>query len=153
MEYGSILAWLHRANASLSADEASAATGKAKDLQSKANPVERALLSIRTARQDGDLDRALKAAKNLVGLAPGSLEAHLVLSRIYTLRGEDEPARVAALEAAKIDPGSLPAHALLGESYTFREPRDLEKAAHHFKKTVELRPRIAATYVSGCSSA
>lgn len=145
---GSIMAWLHRANAALSPDESAHAAAKAEALKAGANPVELALLEVRLAREKNDTDGALQAAKKLTQLAPKSPEAHLVLSRVYTLRGEDVPARAAATEAAKLDPESLSAHALLGESYTFREPRDLAKAEHHFKKTTELRPKIAATFVS-----
>lgn len=144
----SILAWLHRAEAALSPEEVAQAIAKAEALEGSANPAERTLLAIRVARQRGDTDGALAAAKKLLELAPKSPEAYLVLSRVYTLRGEDREARVAAIEATELDPRSLSAHALLGESYTFREPRDLAKAAFHFQKTVELRPKIAATYVS-----
>ena len=144
----SILAWLHRADAALSPEESAEASARAQALEKTANPVERALLEVRLGRESGDTDRALRAAKKVARLAEKSPEAHLVVSRVHTLRGEDEPARAAALAAVELDPESLSAHALLGESYTFREPRDLEKAAYHFKRTVELRPRVAATYVS-----
>ena len=145
---GSSLARLHRADAALSLYEVAEATAKAKALQATANPVERALLELRLAREVGDDDRALRAAQSLPRLAPASPEAHSIVSRMHTLRGEDKLARAAASSAGKLDPESLSTHALLGESYTFREPRDLDKAAHHFAKTVELRPKIAATYVS-----
>ena len=147
-EPGSILAWLQRADASLSPTEINEATTRAVELSATANAVEKQLLEIRLARNAGDTDRALAAARKLVDLAPKSAEAHFTLSRVLTLRGQDTDARTAALDGLRLQPDSLSGHALLGESYTFREPRDLQKAAHHFKKTVELRPAIAAAYVS-----
>ena len=148
----SVLAWLNRADVAISADDVALATARARALfdaqKGTATPAERLLLEVREARQVGDTDKALAAAEALVALAPTSPESHLVASRIHALRGEDERARTTAMKALELAPDSLGAHALLGESYTFREPRDLARAEHHFKKTVELRPGIAATYVS-----
>lgn len=65
---------------------------------------------------------------------------------MHALRDEDELASATAAQAVTLDPDSLSGHALLGESYTFREPRDLAKAEHRARKTLERRHRRAAVH-------
>jgi tetratricopeptide (TPR) repeat protein len=137
------LAYYFAGSAAPSADEARANIRRAADLASRASEVERLLITSGLLATEGDIEGAIRSARELTQADPLNARSWLALAELSHMVREDE-LRSAGLKAVEVAPTFARPHLVLANSYVLAAPRDPARAEEHARRAIELQPTEAA---------
>jgi tetratricopeptide (TPR) repeat protein len=146
LDSGFALAYLERANASLTAKDFLFYLMKSVALKDKCTEGERLLILSNEAANNANTVREKECLDKLIALYPNDERAHLNLGYYYQSQQEDTLAIEQLKKAAEIAPAYAPAYNVLG--YAYRQIENYPKAENAFKQYIELIPNGPNPYDS-----
>jgi len=96
--------------------------------------------------QKKDLDEAFRLGKRALEIEPTLAEAHLLLGRIYQIRGAHRQAETEYRLAIDLKPGQGRAYLNLGDLYVVRQAQD--SALHYYEKAAALNVRYPSLFTN-----
>lgn len=133
-------AWINLAAVAFSTEEFSASLKRAAASAPKASDGERLLVEINERFLDGNLDRQLALARQLVEKYPKSPRAWLALAGVDFGLNHFLEQRTDIARAIELDPALMTAPFAMANSYLFNEPRDFALAEKFYRQAIALAP-------------
>lgn len=141
------IAYMYRANFSLSPKEAIDDLDKAKKNLNLASDWEKMYYEYENTFVTNNWNKRLEIAQKIATSYPDAARAQVDLGFTYQAANRVNEERAAFQKAIDLDPDWGGGYNALGNSYLFSEPRDFKKAEENAQKVVELTPKSSGAQV------
>jgi tetratricopeptide (TPR) repeat protein len=142
------IAYMYRANFSLSAKEAMDDLARAKKNLDLASDWEKMYYEYQNTFVTNDWNKRLEIAQKIAAAYPDAARAQVDLGFTYQATNRVNEERTAFQKAIQLDPDWVGGYNALANSYLFSEPRDFKKAEDNALKVVELSSKSPAAQVT-----
>lgn len=142
------IAYMYRANFSLSAKEAMDDLARAKKNLDLASDWEKMYYEYQNTFVTNDWNKRLEITQKIAAAYPDAARAQVDLGFTYQAANRVNEERTAFQKAIQLDPDWIGGYNALANSYLFSEPKDFKKAEENALKVVELSSKSPAAQVT-----